>query len=134
MSASSRILACPRCNTLRKAALDFAAGRHRGQRRKVSDKSPYINHLITVATLVANTECATDPIVFAAAVLHDGVEDAGVTPGKLAVCLLSWRIHRRRSAAREGAHRPMARHQRVSQGTPMASMAARISSMTWAGG
>ena len=45
---------------------DFAAGRHRDQRRKVSDKSPYINHLITVATLVANTGCATDPIVFAA--------------------------------------------------------------------
>jgi len=34
-------------------ALEFAAGRHRTQKRKGEDQSPYINHPIQVANLLA---------------------------------------------------------------------------------
>jgi guanosine-3',5'-bis(diphosphate) 3'-pyrophosphohydrolase len=64
-------------------ALDFAADRHRNQRRKDRRGSPYINHLIAVADLLANTGGVADPVVLAAGVLHDTVEDVGVTLGEL---------------------------------------------------
>ena len=64
-------------------ALVFAADRHRDQRRKDGHGSPYINHLISVADLLANTGGVTDPIVLAAGVLHDTVEDVGVTLDEL---------------------------------------------------
>ncbi|MCX7030242.1 MAG: HD domain-containing protein [Spirochaetes bacterium] len=60
-------------------ALEFAADRHRNQRRKDKVASPYINHLIMVADLLANNGGIDDPIVLAAAVLHDVVEDVGIT-------------------------------------------------------
>ena len=61
------------------AALDFAADRHRDQRRKDTRGSPYVNHLITVARLLADEGGVADPVVLAAAVLHDTVEDVGVS-------------------------------------------------------
>jgi guanosine-3',5'-bis(diphosphate) 3'-pyrophosphohydrolase len=64
-------------------ALEFAAECHRGQRRKDADGSPYINHPIAVASLLAGTGGVTDQIVIAAGFLHDVVEDAGVTPREL---------------------------------------------------
>jgi GTP diphosphokinase / guanosine-3',5'-bis(diphosphate) 3'-diphosphatase len=64
-------------------ALDYAADRHRNQRRKDSGGSPYINHLITVADLIADTGGVADPLVLTAAVLHDAVEDVGVTPAEI---------------------------------------------------
>jgi GTP diphosphokinase / guanosine-3',5'-bis(diphosphate) 3'-diphosphatase len=60
-------------------ALDYAADRHRNQRRKDLGQTPYVNHLIAVADLLANVGGVSDPAVLAAAVLHDVVEDAGVT-------------------------------------------------------
>ena len=65
------------------AALDFAADRHRDQRRKDARGSPYVNHLITVARLLADTGGVTDPAVLVAAVLHDTVEDVGVSFGEI---------------------------------------------------
>jgi guanosine-3',5'-bis(diphosphate) 3'-pyrophosphohydrolase len=56
-------------------ALEFAAGRHRTQTRKGEDKSPYINHPIQVANLLANEAGEKDPILLTAAILHDVVED-----------------------------------------------------------
>lgn len=64
-------------------ALEFAAECHRGQRRKDAAGSPYINHPIAVASLLASRGGVTDRIVLAAAVLHDVVEDAGVAPQEL---------------------------------------------------
>jgi guanosine-3',5'-bis(diphosphate) 3'-pyrophosphohydrolase len=59
---------------LRAAA--FAAERHRDQRRKGADASPYINHPLALANLLS--ECGVrDPSVLAAALLHDTVEDTG---------------------------------------------------------
>jgi len=60
-------------------AAHFAAGRHRFQRRKGEDGSPYINHPLEVADLVANVGGVTDVRVLAAAILHDTVEDTPTT-------------------------------------------------------
>jgi guanosine-3',5'-bis(diphosphate) 3'-pyrophosphohydrolase len=58
---------------LRAAA--FAAEKHRHQRRKDVDRTPYINHPLALANLLADTGGVTDPIVLAAALLHDTIED-----------------------------------------------------------
>ena len=57
-------------------ALCFAAERHSGQRRKLSD-APYILHPMEVAAIVGTM--TDDQEILAAAVLHDTVEDAGVS-------------------------------------------------------
>lgn len=56
-------------------AIDFAARKHRFQRRRDPEASPYINHPIAVAALVAEVGGVTDPATIVAAVLHDTVED-----------------------------------------------------------
>jgi guanosine-3',5'-bis(diphosphate) 3'-pyrophosphohydrolase len=56
-------------------ASELAAARHKGQFRKGADKSPYINHPIQVAELLANDADEKDPALLAAAILHDVVED-----------------------------------------------------------
>ncbi|HSG07562.1 MAG TPA: HD domain-containing protein [Longimicrobiales bacterium] len=55
-------------------AVRFAAEKHRAQRRKDSDGSPYINHPVSVAELLSNHGVA-DLVTLSAAVLHDTVED-----------------------------------------------------------
>lgn len=56
-------------------ALHFAADRHRDQRRKDVEASPYINHPIYVAQILTDVGGVDDLDVLAAAVLHDTVED-----------------------------------------------------------
>jgi guanosine-3',5'-bis(diphosphate) 3'-pyrophosphohydrolase len=56
-------------------ALEFAAERHRKQFRKGLDRTPFINHPIQVASLLANDADETDPVLLAAAILHDVIED-----------------------------------------------------------
>ena len=60
-------------------ALSFAAHKHRDQRRKDADASPYINHPIAVATVLAVEGGLTDGELLVAAVLHDTVEDTQTT-------------------------------------------------------
>ena len=57
------------------AALDFAARQHRQQRRKDAAATPYINHPIALANLLANPGGVDDPLVLVGALLHDTVED-----------------------------------------------------------
>jgi guanosine-3',5'-bis(diphosphate) 3'-pyrophosphohydrolase len=64
-------------------ALQFAAEKHRDQRRKGVDASPYINHAITVARLLADVGSVTDIQVLQAAVLHDTLEDTQTTGDEL---------------------------------------------------
>lgn len=59
-------------------AARFAAVRHRDQKRKGLYGEPYINHLLEVAQLLT-LEGIEDEDVIAAAILHDSVEDVGVT-------------------------------------------------------
>ena len=60
-------------------AIHFAADKHRGQRRKDPAASPYINHPIAVAELLARIGRVSDPITLLTAVLHDTVEDTETT-------------------------------------------------------
>src|ERR1700688_1867920 len=60
-------------------ALAFAADKHRHQRRKDADASPYINHPILVATVLATEGGVSDESTLVAAVLHDTVEDTETT-------------------------------------------------------
>lgn len=64
-------------------AAHFAAQRHRAQRRKGAAAEPYVNHLLEVAELVASTLDEPDTNVVMAAILHDAVEDVGVTKEEL---------------------------------------------------
>lgn len=58
-------------------AASFAARKHTGQTRKGDDASPYINHPLEVANLLANVGNVEDFDVLIAAILHDTVEDTG---------------------------------------------------------
>ncbi len=64
-------------------ALDFAARKHRDQRRKDQEASPYINHPIALVNLLWNSAGVTDPAVIAAALLHDTIEDTATTFAEL---------------------------------------------------
>jgi (p)ppGpp synthase/HD superfamily hydrolase len=64
-------------------AATFAAERHREQRRKGGGASPYINHPLEVAHLLASIGGVLDATVLAAAILHDTVEDTKTTAGEL---------------------------------------------------
>jgi guanosine-3',5'-bis(diphosphate) 3'-pyrophosphohydrolase len=55
--------------------LHFAADKHRDQRRKDPGASPYINHPIAVAELLAREGGISDLVTIQAALLHDTVED-----------------------------------------------------------
>ena len=65
-------------------ALAFAAHKHRDQRRKDPEASPYINHPIALADVLVNEGGVTDIEVLCAALLHDTVEDTATTPQELA--------------------------------------------------
>ena len=60
-------------------AAHFAAQKHAGQRRKGTAAEPYINHLLEVAELVSSALAEPDIDLVIAALLHDTVEDTGVT-------------------------------------------------------
>ncbi|HEX5420938.1 MAG TPA: HD domain-containing protein [Gammaproteobacteria bacterium] len=61
----------------------FAAEKHRDQRRKGARASPYINHPIAVAELLAVVGGISDAAALEAAVLHDTIEDTQTTAEEL---------------------------------------------------
>ena len=66
-------------------ALTFAAAKHRNQRRKNVDASPYINHPISLVNILCNEVHITDINVICSALLHDTVEDTETTAEELAI-------------------------------------------------
>jgi GTP diphosphokinase / guanosine-3',5'-bis(diphosphate) 3'-diphosphatase len=64
-------------------AAQFAAEKHRHQRRKDVHASPYINHPIELAKVLANEGGVSDPDVLCAALLHDTIEDTETTAEEL---------------------------------------------------
>jgi guanosine-3',5'-bis(diphosphate) 3'-pyrophosphohydrolase len=64
-------------------ALEFAAIKHKDQRRKDAGASPYINHPIALAKLLSIEAGITDYKVICAALLHDTVEDTETTAEEL---------------------------------------------------
>jgi GTP diphosphokinase / guanosine-3',5'-bis(diphosphate) 3'-diphosphatase len=65
-------------------AAHYAAEKHADQRRKGQTAEPYINRLIDVAHLVSTVAPAQDLNLVIAALLHDVIEDTGVTAAELA--------------------------------------------------
>jgi len=61
----------------------FAAEKHVMQRRKGMAGEPYVNHLLEVAALVANATEEPDVNAVMAGLLHDCIEDVGVTKAEL---------------------------------------------------
>ncbi|MGE3801593.1 MAG: HD domain-containing protein [Candidatus Kapaibacterium sp.] len=57
----------------------FAATQHREQRRKGAGATPYVNHVVDVATLLATVAKVEDLAILQAALLHDTVEDTETT-------------------------------------------------------
>ena len=64
-------------------ALQFAAHKHRDQRRKDLEASPYINHPIALATVLWREGKVHEPEVICAALLHDTIEDTETTQAEI---------------------------------------------------
>ena len=63
-------------------ALNFAAEKHKLQRRKGNRNVPYINHLIQVTGLLASAG-ENDTVLLLAAILHDSIEDTDTSPEEI---------------------------------------------------
>uniref|UniRef100_A0A2M4CTZ5 Guanosine-3',5'-bis(diphosphate) 3'-pyrophosphohydrolase MESH1 n=1 Tax=Anopheles darlingi TaxID=43151 RepID=A0A2M4CTZ5_ANODA len=59
--------------------VNFAAIKHRDQRRLDKEETPYINHPIGVANILSSEGGINDFDVLSAAILHDTVEDTETT-------------------------------------------------------
>jgi len=66
-------------NTKLLSALQFAAIKHQKQFRKGVNQTPFINHPIRVATLLAESGEAESTNLLIAAILHDVIEDTNTT-------------------------------------------------------
>jgi guanosine-3',5'-bis(diphosphate) 3'-pyrophosphohydrolase len=66
-------------------ALTFAAEKHRRQRRKDHEETPYINHPIGIAEVLWRVGGVRDVPTLIAAILHDTIEDTGARPEEIAV-------------------------------------------------
>ena len=64
-------------------ALEFSADKHRNQRRKDIEASPYINHPIKVTHILAKEGGVEDQTTLIAAILHDTIEDTETTAPEL---------------------------------------------------
>ncbi len=64
-------------------ALAFSAHKHRDQRRKDAQASPYINHPIALANVLRNEGGVSDRTVICAALLHDTLEDTETSAEEL---------------------------------------------------
>jgi guanosine-3',5'-bis(diphosphate) 3'-pyrophosphohydrolase len=64
-------------------ALQFASQKHRDQRRKDQEASPYINHPIALANVLWREAKVHEAVVISAALLHDTIEDTETTAEEL---------------------------------------------------
>jgi len=66
-------------------ATAFAAEKHRNQRRKDAEASPYVNHPIALAKVLATEGHVTDVHALVAALLHDTIEDTETTAEEIRI-------------------------------------------------
>lgn len=65
-------------------AANFAANKHRDQRRKDREASPYINHPLALAFVLTNEVAGiAEEDVIAAAILHDTIEDTDTSTAEI---------------------------------------------------
>jgi (p)ppGpp synthase/HD superfamily hydrolase len=85
LKTTTGIMSAPQTNTAAALliALRFAARKHSRQRRKDSEATPYINHPIAVAEVLARGGGVADLATLQAAILHDTIEDTQTTPQEL---------------------------------------------------
>ncbi|HUF87780.1 MAG TPA: HD domain-containing protein [Thermohalobaculum sp.] len=76
-------MAAPEDIVLLARAFHYACKCHSAHRRKGAEAEPYVNHLADVARRVAEATGGRDVNLIAAALLHDTVEDVGVTADDL---------------------------------------------------
>jgi len=65
------------------SAIQFSADKHRDQRRKDREASPYINHPINVADILWRIGEVRDINVIVAAILHDTLEDTDTSENEI---------------------------------------------------
>lgn len=65
-------------------AASFAAHKHNDQRRKDPEASPYINHPLALARILAEEGGVQNAATLCAALLHDTLEDTDATQSELA--------------------------------------------------
>ena len=118
-------------------AAHFAAQKHRDQRRKDEDSSPYINHPISVAKIISEIGNVEDPEVLAAALLHDTIEDTKTTPEELIdkfgerVCNLVQEVTDDKTLPKlERKQRQIDHAKEISEGAALIKLGDKISNVT----
>ena len=118
-------------------AAHFAAQKHRDQRRKDEDSSPYINHPISVAKIISEIGNVEDPEVLAAALLHDTIEDTKTTPEELIdnfgerVCSLVQEVTDDKNLPKlERKQRQIDHAKEISEGAALIKLGDKISNVT----
>jgi len=99
-------------------AVAFAAHKHRDQRRKDVQASPYINHPIALANVLANEGGVHSLDVLCAAILHDTIEDTETSVSELkstfgsAVAAIVMEVTDDKSLAKDERKRQQVEHAR----------------------
>ena len=123
--------------TLVLKAAHFSAKKHRNQKREDKDKTPYINHPISVALAIAEIGGVNDQEILAAALLHDTLEDTDTDPEELLVefgkkiCDYVLEVTDDKSLAREERKRRQIQHAKeLSPGATLIKLGDKISNVT----
>jgi guanosine-3',5'-bis(diphosphate) 3'-pyrophosphohydrolase len=124
-------------HTLILKAAHFSAQKHSDQRRKDKDESPYINHPISVALVIAEIGGVSDPEILAAALLHDTLEDTETTPEELEnefgkkVCAYVLEVSDDKTLPKEERKRRQIEHaKKISKGAAFIKLGDKISNVT----
>ena len=124
-------------NQLILKAARFAAHKHRNQRRKDEERTPYINHPISVAKIISEIGNVEDPEVLAAALLHDTLEDTETTVEELIdnfgerVCSLVQEVTDDKTLSKlERKKRQIDHAKEISEGAALIKLGDKISNVT----
>ena len=124
-------------NQLILKAAHFAAQKHKDQRRKDKEVSPYINHPISVAKIISEIGNLEDPEVLAAALLHDTIEDTETTVDELIdnfgerVCSLVQEVTDDKNLPKmERKQRQIEHAKEISEGAALIKLGDKISNVT----
>ena len=124
-------------NQLILKAAHFAAQKHRDQRRKDEDASPYINHPISVAKIISEIGYIEASEILAAALLHDTIEDTETTVDELIdnfgerVCSLVQEVTDDKSLPKmERKQRQIEHAKEISEGAALIKLGDKISNVT----
>lgn len=117
-------------------AVNFAARKHRNQKRKGADGEPYINHPLEVLNLLTGVGKVEDFDILIAAVLHDTIEDTETKEEEIAelfggeVCAMVLEVTDDKSLPKAERKRLQIEHApRISRGAKQIKLADKISNV-----